>query len=118
MPSTRARTWATRYAEVRPGSSAVIGTLLPRTVTTETSGGGDVVACFAEPQAARITAATATAITRRHRIIGSASIRHTIRVSMTPWSPRFAAGPLHVRGAAFHLQPARAGLRNGLPYFK
>src|SRR5258706_12483001 len=39
MPSTRARTWATRNAEVRPGNSVVSETAARRTVTTATSGG-------------------------------------------------------------------------------
>src|SRR5258708_4015595 len=39
MPSTRARTWATRKGEVRPGSSVVTGTACLCTATTVTSGG-------------------------------------------------------------------------------
>src|SRR5437879_6007921 len=58
MPSTRARTCATRYAEVRPGSSVTTGTADLRTVTTETSGGcGDGGACLAFTQPPRTTSA-------------------------------------------------------------
>src|SRR5256885_124223 len=39
MPSTRARTCATKYALVRPGRSIVTGTLARCTVATDTSGG-------------------------------------------------------------------------------
>src|ERR1700687_2927051 len=81
MPSTRARTCATRYAEVRPGSSIVIGTLPRCTVTTETCGGGGaVVAGLAAPQPARTMAANAGATPARHSVIRSEFMRHTVSV--------------------------------------
>jgi hypothetical protein len=40
MPSTRARTWATRTAFTRPGNSTVTGTWAARAGATVTLGGG------------------------------------------------------------------------------
>src|SRR5258707_14846514 len=61
MPSTRARTCATRNADVRPGSSIDTGTDAGCTVTTVTWGGGGVVVVWAlELQPAASAAATAS----------------------------------------------------------
>src|SRR3981081_2017318 len=84
MPSTRARTCATRNAEVRPGSSVVIGTLPRCTVTTETCGGGGVVAGLAEPQPTRTMAANAGAIPIRQSVIRSGFMSYTVR-SLDVW---------------------------------
>src|SRR5882672_4580358 len=81
MPSTRARTCATRYGEVRPGSSIEIGTLPRCTVTTETCGGwGAVVAGLAAPQPARTMAANAGATPTRHSVIRSEFMRPAVSV--------------------------------------
>src|SRR5258708_32162935 len=96
MPSTRARTWATRYAEVRPGSSVVIGTLPRCTVTTETWGGGAVGAGLAEPQPDRTMAANAGAMAMRHSVIKSGFMWCTVRsLGVAPWWGCFVARPFH-----------------------
>ncbi|SIT47420.1 hypothetical protein BN2475_730011 [Paraburkholderia ribeironis] len=64
MPSTRARTCATRKALVRPGSSVTTGTVVGWRVTTPTSGAcGGGADCFG-PHAASNTAAVAALIKR------------------------------------------------------
>src|SRR3977135_3956743 len=80
MPSTRARTCATKYALVRPGRSIVTGTLARCTVATDTSGGCAAGAgCFL-PQP--LSAATiASSVTIDTAVPGTASdlrLRHAI----------------------------------------
>src|SRR3569833_1401199 len=79
MPSTRARTCATRKALVRPGNSVTTGTVVGWTVTTPTSGvccGG--AECFG-PHAASNMAAVAALIKRN----GTRSTRMERPLSMT-----------------------------------
>src|SRR5258706_14177397 len=105
MPSTRARTCATRYGDVRPGSSIEIGTLPRWTVTTETCAGFGVVAGagLAGPQAARTRLVNARAMATRNGVLGSDVMRPPIRqMAVTGSWRRSAAHAFHIGRTALH----------------
>ena len=90
MPLTRARTWATREASTRPGSSVTSGASCAATVITATSGGGGALppagaaalGSLPPPQAASSRASMATPKARRRGAVApenDASLGESLR---------------------------------------